>query len=150
MTKATTTTRPEIVADLPSRLRFALMRLSRRLRQNDGSDATPSQVSALSSVEAHGSLTLGELAAYERVAPPSMTRIVSHLEERDLVLREVDASDRRVARVSITDAGRTLLTEVRNKKTAYLAERISLLSDEDRAVLHAALPVIERLVEDRP
>jgi DNA-binding MarR family transcriptional regulator len=150
MTKATTTTRPEIVADLPSRLRFALMRLSRRLRQNDGSDATPSQVSALSSVEAHGSLTLGELAAYERVAPPSMTRIVSHLEERDLVLREVDASDRRVARVSITDAGRTLLTEVRNKKTAYLAERISLLSDEDRAVLQAALPVIERLVEDRP
>jgi DNA-binding MarR family transcriptional regulator len=150
MTKATTTTRPETVADLPSRLRFALMRLSRRLRQNDGSDATPSQVSALSSVEAHGSLTLGELAAYERVAPPSMTRIVSHLEERDLVLREVDASDRRVARVSITDAGRTLLTEVRNKKTAYLAERISLLSEEDRAVLQAALPVIERLVEDRP
>src|SRR3982751_4654504 len=92
-TKTSSSAPPEIDADLPSRLRFALMRLARRLRQQHDSDTTQSQLSALSVVSVRGPMTLGELAAYERVAPPTMTRIVSHLEERQLVHREVDPSD---------------------------------------------------------
>jgi len=134
--------------DLASRLRFTVMRLARRLRQTGDSDATLSQLSALSSIDHRGPLTLGELAAVERVAPPSMTRIVSHLEDRGLVSREVDAADRRVSRVSTTAEGQRLLERSRNKKTAYLAARIENLSDEDRALLQRALPVIERLVGD--
>ena len=134
--------------DLASRLRFTVMRLARRLRQTGDSDATLSQLSALSSIDHRGPLTLGELAAVERVAPPSMTRIVSHLEDRGLVSREVDAADRRVSRVSTTAEGQRLLERSRSKKTAYLAARIENLSDEDRALLQRALPVIERLVGD--
>src|SRR5206468_7188967 len=126
---------PEIDAELPSRLRFALMRLARRLRQQHDSDTTQSQLSALSSVAVHGPITLGELAAYERVAPPTMTRIVSHLEERTLVHREVDPSDRRVARLTVTADGERLLGEARQAKTAYLAARIDHLSDEEKAQL---------------
>ena len=134
--------------DLASRLRFTVMRLARRLRQTGDTDATLSQLSALSSIDHRGPLTLGELAAVERVAPPSMTRIVSHLEDRGLVSREVDAADRRVSRVSTTAEGQRLLERSRSKKTAYLAARIENLSDEDRALLQRALPVIERLVGD--
>src|SRR5437660_9627346 len=114
--------------DLASRLRFTVMRLARRLRQTGDSDATLSQLSALSSIDHRGPLTLGELAAVERVAPPSMTRIVSHLEDRGLVSREVDAADRRVSRVSTTAEGQRLLERSRSKKTAYLAARIENLS----------------------
>ena len=138
----------QLDTDLASRLRFTVMRLARRLRQTGDTDATLSQLSALSSIEHHGPLTLGELAALERVAPPSMTRIVSHLEERGLVVRQVDAADRRVARVSTTADGSEMLERSRGKKTAYLAARIDKLSDDERALLQKALPVIERLVGD--
>src|SRR3954447_466357 len=113
--------------ELPSRLRFTVMRLARRLRQTGDSDATLSQLSALAMIEHNGPITLGELAALERVAPPSMTRIVSHLEERGLVTRQVDAADRRVSRVSVTGDGQRLLERSRSKKTAYLAARIEKL-----------------------
>src|SRR3954464_329977 len=139
---------PEIDGDFPSRLRFALMRLARRLRQQHDSDTTQSQLSALSVVAVHGPMTLGELAGYERVAPPTMTRIVSHLEERKLVHREVDPSDRRVARATVTAEGDRLLGEARQAKTAYLAARIDGLSEREKAQLQAALPILEKLLGD--
>jgi DNA-binding MarR family transcriptional regulator len=145
---AVTKTATKIDAELPSRLRLVLMRLARRLRQQHDTDATASQLSALSSVAAHGPLTLGELAALERVAPPSMTRIVSHLEDHNLVLRATDPADRRVARVTVTADGERLLRQSRQAKTAYLAARIDRLSPVERATLQAALPVIEKLLGD--
>ena len=149
MPMTTPMTTPTILeTDLASRLRFTVMRLARRLRQTGDGDATLSQLSALSSIDHRGPLTLGELAAVERVAPPSMTRIVSRLEERGLVSREVDAADRRVARVRTTAEGKRMLERSRNKKTAYLAARIDKLSDNERGLLQQALPVIERLMGD--
>src|SRR5690242_9455869 len=145
---AATKTKTQIDTELPSRLRFALMRLARRLRQQHDSGATQSQLSALASIAAHGPITLGELAAYERVAPPSMTRIVAHLEERDLVHREIDPADRRVSRVSIMKAGEDLLQESREAKTAYLRARIDRLSEHEQTQLKAALPILEKLLED--
>src|SRR3954447_14030686 len=95
--------------DLAPRLRLGVMRLARRLRQQNVGDVTASMLSALSSVDHNGGITLGALAALERVSPPSMTRIVAQLEERGLVAREVDTVDRRVTRVSSTPDGRRLL-----------------------------------------
>jgi DNA-binding MarR family transcriptional regulator len=91
---------------------------------------------------------LGDLADIERVAPPSMTRIATHLEERGLVVRAVDPSDRRVARVAITPAGRDLLKETRTRRDAYLATRLRALSREELDILARALPVLERLARD--
>jgi DNA-binding MarR family transcriptional regulator len=132
--------------DIPTRLRLAVVRLGRTLRQQSTTDdITPSMLSALSAVERHGPVSLGDLASLERVSPPSMTRIVGHLEDRRLVQREVDAADRRVTRLRVTPAGSRTLADVRSRKNAYLTLRLGLLSDEDRAALAAALPILERL-----
>src|SRR3954451_3275950 len=135
-------------ADLAPRLRLGVMRMARRLRQQGAGDISASALSALSTIDHRGPITLGALAGFERVSPPSMTRIVTGLEEQGLVTRQVDAADRRVARVSVTAAGRKLLQQNRTRKDAYLAAKVANLSDDDRALLQAALPVLERLAEE--
>ncbi|MGI8492983.1 MAG: MarR family winged helix-turn-helix transcriptional regulator [Acidimicrobiales bacterium] len=138
------------VSGLPSQLRLAVLRLSRRLRQETVGQVTASQLSALSALAKHGELSLGELATIERIAPPSMTRIAAHLEEIGLVERRVDASDRRVVRVALTEAAEHLLDETRTRRDAFLAERLLGFSDAERRVLAEALPLLERLAsEDR-
>src|SRR5262249_45077942 len=99
-------------------------------------------------VDRRGPLSLGELADIERVAPPSMTRIAARLEERGWVVRTVDTTDRRVARLAITETGRALLKETRTRRDAYLATRLRGLSPEERETLHSVLPLLERLAGD--
>src|SRR5580692_12469728 len=141
-TTATTTT-PETEAELAARLRLAVMRLSRRLRQQVADGATSSQVSALASVERLGSPTLGELASSEKVRPPSMTRIVVGLEEAGLVTRQIDAGDRRVARVMLTADGRRVLQRSRSLRTAFLARRLRRLSAPERQALGELVRLLE-------
>ena len=138
----------EAVAPLASQLRLAVLRLSRRLRQQAVGDITPSQQSALASIAKHGELSLGTLASIERIAPPSMTRIAARLEVQGLVVRRSDDTDRRVARVAISDSGRAVLEEIRNRRDAYLAVRIQDLSEEERELLSKAVPLLERLAAE--
>jgi DNA-binding MarR family transcriptional regulator len=133
--------------ELAARLRLAVTRLARRLRQQAEGEVTPSQLSALSSVARLGPVTLGELAAVERVQPPSMTRIVAGLEEAGLVTRKVDEHDRRIARVETTVAGERFLERSRGRKNAYLAAKVRTMSAEDRAVLARAATLLEHLLE---
>src|ERR1700722_14950550 len=91
--------------EVAGRLRIAVNRLHRRLRQESLGGLSPAQASALASVSRHGSPTLGELAAIEQVQPPTMTKIVASLSEAGMVTREADPDDRRSARVRITTAG---------------------------------------------
>jgi DNA-binding MarR family transcriptional regulator len=133
---------------LGSQLRLAVLRLSRRLRQQTAGDITASQLSALSAVAKHGEVSLGELAAIERIAPPSMTRIAASLEEQGLVERRVDATDRRVARVVVSPAGEALLAENRTRRDAFLAARLQDLTSEERAILAKAVPLLERLASE--
>ena len=142
-----TTTTVQTDTQLASRLRFAVMRLARVLRQKAQDPITPSQLSALVSVERDGPVTLGELAALESVQPPTMTRIVAALEEQGLVVREADQTDRRVARLHITAAGRKLLEKNRSRKTAYLASRMRGLSTDELEVLERAAALLERMTE---
>ena len=135
--------------DVASRVRFAVMRLSRQLRQqNEDVGVTPSGVSALSSIDRLGPVTLGRLAAIERVRPPSITKIVDRLEELGMVRREVDPADRRSSLVHLTADGSRYLTESRSRKTAYLASRLAKLPADELALLEAALPVLEQLGGD--
>jgi DNA-binding MarR family transcriptional regulator len=127
------------------------MRLARRLRQQTQDPVTPSQISALSVIEHAGPLTIGELASLERVQPPTMTRIVAALEEQGLVVREVDARDRRFARLSISAVGKRLLERSRGRKNAYLARRMRGFTAEDLDTLERAAELLERMAEeDRP
>ena len=134
---------------LGSQLRLVILRLGRRLRQQAVGEVTPSQLSALSTVAKHGELTLGELAAIERIAPPSMTRIAAHLEDEGWLERRADTSDRRVARVAVSPAGQALLDETRTRRDAFLANRLQQFTDEERALLERAVPLLERLASDQ-
>jgi DNA-binding MarR family transcriptional regulator len=133
--------------DLPNRLRLVVTRLARRLRQQAEAPVSPTQAAVLGTIERHGPLTLGDLAAAERVQPPTITAAVDRLERHDLVARRRDAEDRRVIRVEITDAGRALLADVRTRKRAYLEEQLATLSPRDRATLERAASILERLIE---
>jgi DNA-binding MarR family transcriptional regulator len=134
--------------ELPARLRLAITRLARRLRQESYDSLSPSQTSALASVERHGSLTPSDLAAIERIQRPTATRVLAALESGGLVVREPDASDRRIARVRITPEGEALLKRMRTRKNAYLARRISKLDADDVATLERAAEIIELLLEE--
>ncbi len=138
----------EVDRELVHRLRLAVGRLARRLRQQAEGEITASQISALASVNRLGPITLGRLASVERLRPPTVTRIAAVLEEAGLVVRRLDPDDRRVVRVEITPSGLDLLERVRTRKDAYLAARLATLAPEQLAVLRDATAVIERLLEE--
>jgi DNA-binding MarR family transcriptional regulator len=136
-------------SEAAARLRLSATRLARRLRQEADAGLTPSQLSALAVIENHGPLTLGAVAERERVAPPSITKIVNNLEERGLVVRTGDPEDRRITMVTTSEAGAELVAESRRRKTAWLAGRIDLLDADQQRRLADALDVLDLLTEDR-
>ena len=136
----------EIDQELVTRTRLAVLRLARRLRQQVTPGITPSQQSALAAIEHRGPLTLGELAAYENVQPPSITRIVGNLEAAELVERTTAAADRRVSLVQITQLGRDELQAIRSQRDAWLAQRLATLDPKEMAKVEAALPVLDRIL----
>jgi DNA-binding MarR family transcriptional regulator len=136
--------------DLAEHLRLSVTRLARRLRQQTGLDASPTQLAALATIERQGPITLGELAAAERVQPPTVTAAVGRLEQDGLVRRTPDRTDRRVVRVSATAAGKRLLARNRSRKTAFLSSRLESLDDHERATLEAATVLLDRLLEEEP
>jgi DNA-binding MarR family transcriptional regulator len=147
MTPTAQTTRPKPdTAELASRLRMVVARLARRLRREEPSGLSQSLLSALATVERHGPLTVGALAATEQVAPPSMTRAVGALAEAGLVERVPDPDDRRVAWVATTDEGKTLLRRSRRVRDAYLLAHLRKATPEELAVLERAAEILERLV----
>lgn len=134
-------------AEMAARMRLAILRLSRRLRQQVAGGVTSSQVSALATVERLGTPTLGELASSEQVQPPSMTKIVVGLEGAGLVARQEDESDRRIVRVKLTAEGRRTLARSRSLRNAYLVRRLRRLSVDERAALEDSVRLLEQLVD---
>jgi DNA-binding MarR family transcriptional regulator len=143
---ATTSSAPDLA--LAARLRLALIRTARRLRQEAGTDLSPSLTAALATIERHGPLSPSGLAEIERVRRPTATRMVARLEEEGLVLRTTDPADGRVSVVAISAAGRTLLKKIRGRKNAYLARRLRELSTDEVADLERAAAILERLLEE--
>ena len=138
------------VGPTAAHLRITVTRLARLLRRQGDTGLSPSQLSALTSIERHCPLTLGALAEHERVAPPSITKVVAKLEERGLVARRADDADRRVVHVSTTDAGSALLDDVRQRKDVWLAARLAALDDDQRTRLVAAFDVLDELTGQDP
>jgi DNA-binding MarR family transcriptional regulator len=134
-------------AETAARLRLAVMRLSRRIRQQVSQEVTQSQTSVLASVERYGTPTLGELAAVEQVRPPSMTRQVEALVAAGLLSRTIDAHDKRFVRVELTAAGRRALQRSRSLRTAYLVKRLARLAPDERAHLGELVTLLEHLSE---
>jgi DNA-binding MarR family transcriptional regulator len=140
---------PRVAADpveIAGRLRMSAFRLTRLLRQQDDGGLPPTLSAALATIDREGPLTLGDLAAREHVAPPSITKVVDKLEADGLVVRTPAEHDRRVTLVATTAAGRRRVTQNRQLRTAWLAARLEALSPADLAQLDAAADVLERLV----
>jgi DNA-binding MarR family transcriptional regulator len=133
--------------DLAIRLRLTIARTARRLRQEAGSELSPSLGSALASIDRYGPITPSELAARERVRRPTITRVLGRLEDAGLVERAADPADRRSSLVRPTPSGRALLEEQHTRKDAFLAARLASLGPEDRATLDRATGILERLLE---
>ena len=134
--------------DLAHRLRPVITRLARRMRQQAAADLSPTQGAALATIDCHGPLTPSELAARERIQRPTATRVLAHLEESGLIARTADPADRRSSLVSTTEGGRELLDAVRDRKDAYLVQRLDRLSPEDLAALERAAGVLEQVLEE--
>ena len=132
-------------AELAARLRLAVTRLARQLRQTSDSDLSPTQSAVLTTLASHGPVTLGELAELERVASPTITKVTGILHERGLVETVTDPSDRRFVRVDLTAEGHALVERNRARKTAWLARQLQGLAPEEIERLAAAADVLEHL-----
>ena len=130
-----------------TRLRVALARLSRRLRKHELAGLTPTQLAALATVERAGPMRLGDLAAAEGIAPSTLTRLVTALEDSGYVRRYADPSDARASTLTITPRGRDTLDHLRTESTLMLAASLRLLTPAQRSALAEALPVLEQLAE---
>jgi DNA-binding MarR family transcriptional regulator len=133
-----------------ARLRVAIARLSRRLRKHDLAGLTQTQLSALATVDKAGPLRLGDLAAAERIAPSTLTRLVSALEELGYVQRCAVPGDARASTLAITDSGHAILERIRQETTSLLRESLLMLPPDQLAALAAALPALEHLADADP
>lgn len=138
------------VAGLASQLRMSVFRLARKLRREGDADLSPTLVAALSTIERHGPITAGALAAHEQIQKPTCTRVIASLLGLGLIERTVDPLDGRVTWMQVTPAGRRLLQRVRTRHNAYLAKLMKRLSPQELATLERAAAIMERLTEERP
>jgi DNA-binding MarR family transcriptional regulator len=144
-----TTSQIRTDADLAVALRIAVSRLARRIRAERAAKTLPelsdTQFAALAALVRNAVMTPGELAEHEKVQPPSMTRAIAVLEERGLLARAPHPTDKRQVALTATAAGRSLVEQVRRLKEAWLARRLRELSAQERSVLRAAAPVLDKL-----
>jgi len=134
------------IAELAALLRPSLLRLTRIIRnQRVDISVSLTQLSAMSTLHKRGPMSAGELASCERVQPPSMTKVLSNLEERGLVRRDAHPGDRRQAIIAITEAGIALLDSERRTRDTWLSLRLAQLTPDERALLRSVVPVLDKL-----
>src|SRR5487761_243868 len=138
-------------AGLATAMRISISRLARRLRvgrlglAGTATALSDIQLAALAALARQEARTPGEPAAHEKVQPPSMTRVIAVLEERGLVRREPHATDRRQVILTVTKQGRDVVQRVRRRREAWLAQRLQELTPDERQILRAAAPILEKL-----
>ena len=140
----------QVAAIDATRLRVAIARLSRRLRHHELAGLTPTQLSALATVERFGPMRLGDVAAAEGIAPSTLTRIVTALEECAYVKRCAVPGDARASTLAITQRGHEILERIRQETTATLTESLMMLDPDQIAALATAIPALEQLAEADP
>ena len=135
---------------LASQLRVSVVRLARRLRseREPSNELSVGAISVLGVLIREGDLTIGQLAAHERVQPPSMTRIVNALFEHGYVDRRASEDDGRAVIVALSEKGRETLLADRRRRDAWLARRLREFTPEERELLRRATPLLERLATD--
>lgn len=134
--------------ELASRLRLAVGRLQRRLRNQDMGGLSLTEISCLAAIRRLGPTPLGEIGASEHLSPPAVTKTVARFESAGLIRRLSDPTDRRVSLVTLSPKGEALVDQIRRSRNAFLHLRLDELSEPERASIEAALPVLERLANE--
>jgi DNA-binding MarR family transcriptional regulator len=135
-------------AELAALIRPSLLRLTRLVRnQRVDMSVTLTQLAAMATLEKRGPLSPGELAAQERVQPPSMTKVLAHLELQGFVRRQAHPSDRRQVIIALSEAGVELLASERRARDAWLSRRLETLTADERELLEQVIPVLDKLAE---
>jgi DNA-binding MarR family transcriptional regulator len=147
MTDATLSRTVDLQA-LAAHLRISVFRTSRRLRYQGDAGVSPTLLAALATIERHGPMTPGALAAHEHIRKPTTTRIIGSLSELGMIERTPDPLDGRVAWVQITAVGRKLLQRVRRRNDAFLSARLKRLTPDEIDTLARAAELLDRLTED--
>lgn len=138
----------DVITDLAAHLRIVVGRLHRRIRIDGRESIPPLQLSALVTVEQHGPLRLSDLARREAVTAPTMSRVLSALDEQGLVVRAPDPQDARGVLITLSELGATRLAEVRTQRTALVARRLVRLDAAQLRTLVDAVPALEALLVD--
>jgi DNA-binding MarR family transcriptional regulator len=145
-----TSTNPsrQTAAELSAALRPSLLRLTRILRnQRVDMSVTLTQLSAMATLRKKGPMSAGDLATYERVQPPSMTKVLALLEDKRMVTRDTHPTDKRQVIIALTQAGLDLLDSERRQRDAWLSQRLAQLTPDERALLRDTIPVLDKLAE---
>ncbi len=138
----------EKTLETAARLRLVMVRLARALRHQGSTALSPSQVSALASVDEFGPLRISALAALESVGAPVATRVVASLEELDLLTRTDDPDDKRASLVELSEHGHEVLSAIWSERTIGLSSRVERLTSAERSRLELALPALEKLARE--
>lgn len=135
---------------MASALRPTILRLARRLRQMRAHDFDlgTGQLQAMGCLFRNGPMAIGELAQREKVKPPSMTRTVDSLEDLGLATREASDVDRRRSMVALTATGRALVIKDRQRRDAWLTQRVAALTPQERDILRQAIPLLEKVTAE--
>ena len=133
--------------EVASLLRPVLLRLSRELRrESQAFGVTPGQATLLAQIEKHETVGLGELAGGDGVSAAAMSKHVDRLVAADLVTR-TQGGDRRRIEIELTPKGKRVLRRVRSHRTAWLAERLGRLDDDELAAVERAVAPLATLLE---
>lgn len=143
MIRDVTTTRS--TAEAAAALRLTVGRLARRMRQESSTGRSLTQLGILATLDRRGPTTLGDLAAAERVAPPTITKAVATLADEGLVAKQADDGDRRIQWARLTAAGRREIARNRSRREAWLAARLATFDQADLARLTELLALLEAI-----
>jgi DNA-binding MarR family transcriptional regulator len=131
--------------EVAARIRLAIARIYRQLRQDNSEGLTLTQLSTLARIEENEPVRPGQVATMEGISPSTLTRLIASLEELTLIERLTDPADGRVSRLRLTTIGRSTLDTVRGRRTALLQHRLATLTPDERSALLDALPALEHL-----
>jgi DNA-binding MarR family transcriptional regulator len=135
-------------ADLSQELRTGVGRLHRRFRSLRGdSELGDAAVDVLLVLRKHGPLSLKALSDHHRVKPPTMSQIVNRLAADAYLERRPDPQDGRRVLLTLTPAGEALAQEIRRPGLVWFDEQLAQLDDAERATLHEAAALLQRLAD---
>ena len=110
-------------------------------------DLTVPQLKSLFYISRHGRVNPSGLASGIHVTPANVTGIVERLVEQGLLTRTADADDRRVAWLTVTDKGKTLINDLREGRAQEMRRILDKLTEEELAIVARGFALVAAAAE---